>query len=157
MGGREYRMINKLTLLKDLPEYPAGTVFKEVSEPYSSNGTIITRYNISKDGYRIASYLEGEKTWLTDPQWIKREVDESQYGDYSCPKCGKSKWHTDTIIGYNNDNNSDGYGYYFAVFGECVCGFRRRLVSTNYLGKNQNSYKGLDKYLTNNPSNKINS
>jgi len=83
----------QFTLLKDLPEYPAGTVFGCYGISYRfdercKRGPYYEVYGPSKcDGIR----LEEVGGVFDNPEWYKREPDFKSLLDLECPVCGETR------------------------------------------------------------------
>ncbi len=116
----------KLTLLKDLPDYPAGTVFKY------RNGLINCLGSFKKEefmGVAGSDSLTGglcfPRKILDDPTWIKKEIDYDSLKDLKCPICGETRGEM-SVHSFRYGNSYDGYGYASDVFFEYACGHETR-------------------------------
>lgn len=129
-------MIYALTLLKDLPEYPAGTIFKLYGmrmpdglrkKPFYEVG-VPNKYwpgHMDVKYYSVGSFID-------DPKWFKKEIDTDYLVDLKCPKCGKTEGNFFSTSYYGRHFDSNDYGVQFSVGFECVCGHKRVLYGTKY-------------------------
>ena len=102
-------MIYNYTLLKDLPDYEKGTIFKvELTGKYTIiNGAAFGGYG------DIRPLINNEK-------WFNREIDTKSLDKLKCPKCNGTKGvlYTKEHIEYD-----DGVKYtYLDLYNECICG-----------------------------------
>lgn len=130
-----------LTLKKDLPDFPAGTVFKlykivTKEERDGSFGNFVTRrYNQigtpnCHGGYDIIERPVGD--FVDDPSWFEKTVDNKFLSDLKCPKCGETKGNFFSTKCYCSDMDSYKYGVQYSVGFECLCGHKRILYGTEY-------------------------
>lgn len=120
-------MFYKLTLLKDLPEYKAGTIFSYwKGRMYGwCNSMVIERF-MGKYGKSLLHGMRISEKLLHKPEWIKMEVDFSKLTDIACPKCGGT--HFDIFkYAYQKRNSEGGYDAVAEVYLECPCGYERIL------------------------------
>ena len=113
----------KLTLLKDLPNFPKGTVFKY------SVGKKMLLSSFRKQQF-LGLYDSDRLTWppiipeniINDPEWIKKEVDYDSLIDLKCNVCGETRGE----ISVNTTKCSYG-GHSVEVYFEYACkhGVRR--------------------------------
>lgn len=113
----------KLTLLKDLPEYEAGTEFSLVQSWEYDEEYLYLRSN----GERVFGI--SEKT-LNNPAWFKKEIDTERLADLACPVCGSTRGVFFSHSFHNTDMDSYDYGTHFSVGFECECGNKRVLYGT---------------------------
>lgn len=137
-------MIYKLTLLKDLPKYPAGTEFVlNVDRRLTGERFNEIKY---KDYYMRLEYPQGinsatdieklereNKDYcyynrilipleiIDDPGWIKKEVYQSKYYDSRCPRCHSTRFLLH-IRPYRSGNQYNGYYNTTDITFECECG-----------------------------------
>lgn len=129
-----------LILLKDTPDWSAGTVFKQ-------NGTVAHGWSIceAKGGpfYDIAvpegkGYVCEDPAkypygcFLDDPSWVRREIDENRIHNLKCPACGSTQGMLFATSWYVCDMDRDDYGVQYSVGIECVCGHKRVLYGTRH-------------------------
>lgn len=89
-------MFYKLTLLKDLPGYPAGTQFsfRHGRYQYVTEHGLETNINAKMGLYgsnKMKSLFPIPEEIIDDPEWIKIEVDYSKIIDLACPECGETR------------------------------------------------------------------
>lgn len=86
-------MYYTFTLLKDIPQYPAGTVFQCEGINYPPNRKLehkTPHYKMIDPRKKcIVSIPVGSV--LDDPEWFKKEVDYTKLFDFKCPICGETK------------------------------------------------------------------
>ena len=123
----------KFTLLKDLPGFKKGTVFKclgiENSIVPNHGFEKVPCYVLDANGYCEYREVGGV---LDNPVWYKKEIDEDALTVLACPKCASVRGVPFSIDWYNRDLDSDAYGVQYAVGFECVCGHKRILYGTEY-------------------------
>ena len=100
-------MYYTFTLLKNLPQHPAGTVFQCEGISYPPNRKLerkIPHYKIVDPHKKciIAIPVGGA---LDDPEWFKKEVDFAKVFDFKCPICGETrgilvKWAVEYVCGH---------------------------------------------------------
>ena len=132
-----------LILLKDTPEWPAGTVFKQ-------NGTVMhgwafwetegPYYDIAVPDGRGRYVCKNPSKYpygcfLDDPSWVRREIDENYITDLKCPVCGSTQGMMFETSWYVRNMDSDDYGVQYSVGIECVCGHKRVLYGTRHGNK----------------------
>lgn len=137
-------MIYKLTLLKDLPEYPAGTQFVlnafrnltgkqfdkvksveyymrlEYPQDVNSREDILRLENMNED-YISYNRLLIPFEIIDNPDWIKKEVYQSKYCDIRCPRCRSPRFLLH-VNPYCAGNECDGYYNTADITLECECG-----------------------------------
>ena len=121
----------KYTLLKDFLTYPAGTIFivRGVEEnKYYDTWLLQDDGCIIKLNYKLFPI----NSFLDNPEWVKKELDEDNLIDLKCPKCGATKGDFFNTKYYNSHYNDDDYGIQFAIGIECICGYKRILYGTHY-------------------------
>lgn len=131
-------MMYKLTLLKDLPNYPAGTVFKSNLKPRTNIHNarvyeVIVPYRGNTNDLIIESWSVGGI--IDDPDCFKKEIDSDELVDLRCPKCGGTQGDFFSTDYYRNDMGYDDYGVQFSVGFECLCGHKRVLYGTHFGNK----------------------
>ena len=107
-------MIYKCTLLKELPDYPIGTVFK------AKQG-----HDFGVDYYECYNY-NALRNLVDNPTWVKKEIDFDSCKDLKCPECGGTRGII-TGIAYKTGDKYDGYRCTADVYFECICGHKRQL------------------------------
>lgn len=131
-------MRQKLTLLKDLPEYPAGTVLyiTGVKRSYACEDGPFYEVSVPDDRpnsrYRILKYFRVGDSIIDDPAWFKRETDVENAVDLRCPLCGETRGEFFSTSYYCRDMDSDDYGVQAATGFECVNGHKRVLCGSRY-------------------------
>lgn len=121
-------MYYKLTLLKDLPKYPAGTVFSYwKGQMIGICNSIVTGRFMCKYGKKhMKSDMPISEDLIYDSKWIRMEVDRTKLINIACPRCGDT--HFDILKhAYKVGNPYDGYHYEADVYLECPCGYERHL------------------------------
>lgn len=102
-------MIYKCTLIKDTPQFPAGTVFTaEDSEGFRGR-----RYECYKHD-SLASLVD-------DPKWVKKEVFVEKAKDLRCPQCGETRGFM-SVVAYLEGDRYEGYSNAAKVYFEYICG-----------------------------------
>lgn len=124
----------RLILLKDLPEYPAGTIFKlyELRERrgHSTKPGLVYDVGILRgDEYVTRTF---EQDFIDNPTWFRKEIDPDLLCDLKCPKCGRTQGNFFSGGYYERDMDCDDYGLQYSVGFECLCGFKRILYGTHY-------------------------
>ena len=123
----------KFTLLQDLPNIKKGTVFKcRGIEDYSKGPYGFKKvpcYAVNINGHTEHHEVGGD---FDNPTWYKKEIDEAELMELTCPKCSAVRGVPFDITWYNRDLESDEYGVQYAVGFECVCGHKRILYGTPY-------------------------
>ena len=124
----------RCTLLKDLPEYPAGTTFtaEKVLFDTHSKSTQFT-YLCTFQGETHGNFVFSD-TLLNNPIWVRKEIDESCLTELKCDACGGTKMavvlleipHTKDRA---EDNNSVLVHHRKKLVGTCICGHENELVS----------------------------
>ena len=91
-------MFYKLTLLKDLPKYPAGTQFSYRFGQWHYERNDIHEVDVNTFGKmglygsdKMSSLFPIPEEIIDDPEWIRKEVDYSKIVDLACPVCGESR------------------------------------------------------------------
>ena len=109
---RKARMNYKLTLLKDLPDYPAGTQFR-YSRSYRHSTDCEDLYGpiefmgLLTDKHMYNRMLIPENI-IDDPEWIRKDVDHTKSIDLKCPVCGETRG-TILVCGCRGGDAYDGY------------------------------------------------
>lgn len=122
---RKARMNYKLTLLKDLPDYPAGTQFR-YSRSYRHSTDCEDLYGpiefmgLLTDKHMYNRMLIPENI-IDDPEWIRKDVDHTKSIDLKCPVCGETRG-TILVCGCRGGDAYDGYYCDANVFFEYDCG-----------------------------------
>lgn len=119
-----------LTLLKDLPDYPAGTQFK-YSYGYD-RGTINRGHLMDPQPYmglinddNLYNVMLIPKKIIDNPEWVKKEIDYSKSMDLRCPVCGETRGNI-IVCGRTCGSKSDGYYNDANVYFEYDCGHELR-------------------------------
>lgn len=120
----------KLTLLKDLPDYPAGTVFyytddrRKVWDAFERMKFIGT----SRDHMTTAFPFNPEL--IDNPVWIRKEPDVQELLDLRCPICGETRGRL-AVNAYRIGDSEDGYRNKADVYFEYMCGHdtKRKLIN----------------------------
>lgn len=125
----------KLTLLKDLPNYPAGTQFYyRLTHAYSFfRDELIgmeSYMGLTNNKYLNAGTLIPEEI-IDNPEWVKKEIDYSTSLDLKCPICGETRGHI-KVCGRRVGDKYDGFHNSADVFFEYDCGHELRRL---YNGK----------------------
>ena len=132
-------MRQKLTLLKDLPDYPAGTVFYIVNvlKSYACKDGPFYEVSVPSGQFdrRDLQYFRVGNSIIDDPAWFKRETDIENAVDLRCPLCGETRGEFFSTRFYCSDMDSYRYGVQYSVGFECVNGHRRILYGTEYGNK----------------------
>ena len=124
-------MYYNLTLLKDLPEYPAGTEFMYFKGRccgfYSNTMVIESRIGVLKNGKAMMStrFPFPEKI-IDDPAWFKKEVNYTYLKDFKCPKCGGTQFYMFKHA-YRMGDPEDGFWYKTDLYLKCPCGEEMKL------------------------------
>lgn len=131
LAGREDHMKYKFTQLKDLPDSPAGTVFKcrgiDHHWDCTSDRENHDFYEIvipDRSGGHIQSFRVG-KSIFDDPNWFRKEVDYEKLTELKCQKCGETRADVHVKKWFVGDYDSDNYGPHAEVSLECPCGCTR--------------------------------
>ena len=140
-------MRQRLTLLKDLPDYPAGTVFYIEGVKGSHACKDGPFYEVSvpsgQPGRRDLQYLRVGGSIIDDPSWFKREADVENAVDLRCPLCGETRGEFFSTKFFCSDMDSYRYGVQYSVGFECVNGHRRVLYGTEFGNKKLREEIGL--------------
>lgn len=113
-------MYYKLTLLKDLPKYPAGTKFSYwKGRTHSVFGELMGVY-----GKSMTNCFPISEELMENPEWIKKKVDRSKLTNIACPECGGTYFELFKDV-YRVGNRYDGFHYKADVYLECPCGYER--------------------------------
>lgn len=119
--------------LKDLPDYPAGTI-------HHCKG-IIKQWNGTKDMTSYPYYLiqigKNKKTFeypvgksiYDKKDWFKKEIAYDDLVDMKCPNCDGTRVDLKIKSYYEKDYDSDYYGINISVWAECPCGNKWCLIS----------------------------
>lgn len=129
-----------LILKKDLPNFPAGTVFKNYGikpkmQP-SWDGKFEKKwYNEigypDEDGeYDVFEREVGD--FFDDEKWFDKKLDYDYLFDLKCPRCGETKGAFFSTKYYCRDMDRYDYGVQYGVGFECLCGHKRVLYGTEY-------------------------
>lgn len=124
----------KLTLLKDLPDYRAGSVFIFRGMDKSCGGVPYCRVTTYEDGRELGRPFD-DPAFINDADWIKKEIDDDLLSDLSCPKCGSTKGVFFSHDYFRRDMDCYDYGVQYSVGFECVCGHKRVIYGTEYGNK----------------------
>ena len=98
-------MIYKYTLLKDLPDMPAGT-----SETHSENQE---------------SYLS--RLHQKHPTWVIKEIDSSKFVNLNCPNCGRNDQYHKSYGTYQTSDD-DVYYRHAVFYLDCACGEKTEVM-----------------------------
>ena len=131
-------MMYRLTLLKDLPNYPSGTIFKSELKPRTTLRNtrvyeVIVPYHGNTNNYIMENWTVGGI--IDDPNWFKKEIDQDELVNLRCPKCGGTQGAFFSTDYYRHDSGYDDYGLQFSVGFECLCGHKRILYGTHFGNK----------------------
>ena len=108
------------TLLKDLPDYPAGTEFKV--QEYIWCKQLNQWYKFKNDDGYYSSGNDIPKSVVDNPIWVKKELSDECITDMSCPHCGGTRFIIDAFDLPSKYDDGVRY-FYMKVSGECVdCG-----------------------------------
>ena len=144
-------MRQKLTLLKDLPDYPAGTVFyiKDIRRSYACEDgpfyEVSVPDEIPNSGRRILKYYRVGNSIIDDPTWFRREIDHEHLVNLRCPLCGETHGEFFSTSYYRRNMDSDDYGVQYGIGFECLCGHKRILYGTRYGNKKLREEMELDR------------
>lgn len=126
----------RYTLLKDLPEYPKGTVFTVYGtvDYYGCTKGPFYEVGIQDEIYPdLMNLLYFEVGgFFDDPTWFRKELDANALTDMTCPKCGSTNGFLFHESYHQSDEDRDDYGTQFAVGIECTCGHKRVLYGTKH-------------------------
>lgn len=117
----------KLTLLKDLPGYPAGTEFC-LRQSWKYGDRYDNYLYALPDLDRVTRHYVYDI--IDDPTWFRKEVDKEHLHNLVCPECGSTKGVFFSHSFHNTDMDSYDYGTHWSVGFECECGHRRILYGT---------------------------
>lgn len=122
----------KFTLLKDLPDCPAGTEFHCCGlERDSWNGELL--YDVHFGVEACLGLNKNVGGVLDNPAWFRKEIDEERLNDLACPECGHTRGVFFSYKYSCRDMDRDDYGEQFSVGFECSnCGHKRILYGTKY-------------------------
>lgn len=98
-----------LTLLKDLPDYPAGTKFIYIADKrhydYKSDDftsmecvDLLDNYLQNDRKYIYRRFVIPEKI-INNPDWIKKEIAYFELLDIKCPICGETRGKLEMAVG----------------------------------------------------------
>ena len=121
----------KLTLLKDLPRYPAGTVFSYEEGYYrgcGGSGLVYNRFCCVYGGTPQYPLCIPEEI-INNPEWIKKEIDFTGCIDIKCPVCGETRGNIE-INAWRSGDKYDGYSSRACVYIEYACGHDRRCIGS---------------------------
>ena len=96
----------KVTVLKDLPDWKAGTTYGSISE-HAVNEYQYCR--MERDGKDV---LELIPIAQKHPDFVKLELDENKTVKTCCPKCGSTKMF---LNNKKSENYDDGVRYFYAT------------------------------------------
>jgi len=113
----------KFTLLKDLSNYPAGTVFRYFKGKSQLLGSFKELELMGID--RLASPLCIPQEVIDNPSWIKKEIDFDSLVDLKCPVCGETRGEVSVHL-YRRGNPDEGYSNCADVYFEYACGHEIR-------------------------------
>lgn len=129
-------MRQKLTLLKNLPDYPSGTVFyiKGIRRTYAGQDGPFYEVSAPDDspGYRRLLYYPVGHSIIDDSAWFAREIDYDSLAELRCPLCGETRGEFFSTSYYCNNMDRDNYGVQYGVGFECLCGHKRVLYGTKF-------------------------
>ena len=117
------------TLLKDLPEYPAGTTFtaKKVPRIGESKSRAKFSYLCKFDGDVYGRRVFSDSV-MDNPVWVRKKIDENCLTELKCKFCDSTKMELSFV-----DIPCTHYGdiVYFRkkIVGTCACGQENELVS----------------------------
>ena len=121
----------KLTLLKDLPDYPKGTVF-DYEEGYyrgcGGSGLIYNKFCCVEGGNLQYPLCIPEKI-IDDNEWIKKELNYAKLTDVKCPICGETRGEI-SINAWRAGDKYDGYESRACVYIEYACGHDKRVLGS---------------------------
>ena len=121
-------------LLKDLPHFPAGTMFTALEQYSHWNKRL--EYQLEFKDPKLQSRAACCDCFLTtetinDPEWVRKEIDPASITDLSCPKCGGHSYVLETEE--EPYKYSDGIRYFQrALYGRCLCGEKVKIFTYCY-------------------------
>jgi hypothetical protein len=112
----------KCTLHKDLPDYPAGTVFFWRQE---DNNKVLVWQHGGRE-----TYHHPLREILSHKDWYSQEVDRNSLTAMACEKCGET--HVLISLKRAKDRrDGDVEMYFHAIMCECPCGHKYSLGEFN--------------------------
>lgn len=110
------------TLLKDLPDLPAGAQIKCIG---------IDKFGFDdEDSYQMLDncnrihYKKVGKTILDNKEWFTKEIDYSSLQEIKCPKCGETRLCIKKRCWIDRNPDSNHYGANCDLECECPCGHK---------------------------------
>lgn len=136
-GNINRGMLYNCTVLKDLPECPAGTRFKMQPFRWNVKDNFTYTYQFPGDKEASSQNARISRSVVDNPTWVRKEIDESCLTELKCEACGGTRMLLNVVPApvprrYRHDT----YYYRDRLVGECPCGHTNEIVEFTSFIKN---------------------
>lgn len=128
LKNNNYGMVYDCTLLKDLPDYDAGTKFLIQEFEHCGRLEYYCRFPDDENNRMPYPNYRIPRKVIDDPKWVKKKLNKDCLTDTRCRVCGSTSLRMRAKSATNDYD--DGVLYYkMKVVGICPCGYENEFIT----------------------------